>query len=321
MISATIHRKAASHVFCSVLALTVAMLVAMGGPTHTHATGGKQTTFTSPESAVQALIQTVREVDKNGLLVILGSEGKDVIESGDEVADRWDMEQFLKAYDAAHALINNSDGSVALQIGTQEWPFPIPLVKRGGAWHFDTPSGVDEILHRRIGRNELSTIQVCLAIVDAQREYAMQDRSGDGFRTYAENFFSDPGKRNGLYWKTQAGEELSPLGILFLKANKEGYTRKSAEDSPAPYHGYYYRLMYAQGKHAPGDAFDYVVRGKMIGGFAVVAYPADYGNSGVMTFIVNHDGIVHQKDLGPGSEQNAGTMQAYDPDGSWVKVK
>ncbi len=321
MISATVHRKAARRVFCSVLALTVAVLVTMGGPIHTHAAEGKQKTFTSPESAVQALIQAAREADEKGLLAILGPEGEDVIDSGDEVNDRRARERFLSAYDAAYALVNSSDDSVTLQIGTQEWPFTIPIVKQGDVWYFDTPSGVDEILNRRIGRNELSTIQVCLAIVDAQREYAMQDRSGDGFRTYAEKFSSDPGKRNGLYWRAQAGEEPSPLGVLFLDANKEGYTSRTVDDSPAPYHGYYYRLIYSQGKHAPGGAFDYVVQGKLIGGFAVVAYPAEYGNSGVMTFIVNHDDIVYQKDLGPDSEQIAGNLQTYDPDTSWVKVK
>ena len=234
MISATVHRKAASRVFCSVLALTVTVLVTMHGPIHTHATEDKQKTFTSPESAVQALIQATREADKNGLLVVLGPEGEDVIDSGDEVADRRGIEQFLRAYDTAHALVNHADGSVTLQIGTQEWPFPIPLVKHGDAWRFDTASGADEILHRRIGRNELSTIQVCLAIVDAQREYAVQDRDGDGIRAYAEKFASDSGKKNGLYWETRADEEPSPLGVLFLKASQEGYTRRTAEEGPTP---------------------------------------------------------------------------------------
>jgi hypothetical protein len=304
-----------------VLALTVAILVTLYGPIHTHATEGKQQTFASPASAVRALIQAVREADKKALLSIFGPEGEDVMDSGDEVADRRGMELFIKAYDTAHDFANNTNGSVTLQIGTQEWPFPIPLVKREGVWHFDTPSGIDEILNRRIGRNELSTIQVCLAIVDAQQEYAMRDRNGDGFRTYAVKFTSDPGKKNGLYWQARTDEVPSPLGVLFLKASMEGYTRKADEDGPTPYHGYYYRIMTEQGEHAPGGAFDYIVHDRLLGGFAVVAYPAEYGNSGIMTFMVNHDGMVYQKDLGPNSEHIAGNMQMYNPDDSWVKVK
>jgi hypothetical protein len=219
------------------------------------------------------------------------------------VADRQRRETFLTTYDEAHRLVSQPDGSVVLHIGTQSWPSPIPLVKDGEAWRFDTPSGIDEVLNRRTGANELATIQVCLAIVDAQREYAMQDRDGDGLQAYVEQFVSDPGTKNGLYWETQAGEEPSPLGVLFLQASQEGYaTARAADDGPRPYHGYYYRLLRSQGAHASGGAFDYVVRGKMLGGFAVAAYPADYGNSGVMTFLVHHDGVVYQKDLGPDTE-------------------
>jgi hypothetical protein len=262
----------------------------------------------------------VRQANAKGLLEILGPEGQDIIDSGDAVADRQRQEKFLTSYEAAHALVSKPDGSVTLQVGTQEWPFPIPLVKHGEAWRFDTSSGLDEILNRRIGENELSAIQVCLAIVDAQREYAMQDHDGDGLAVYAEKFVSDPGKKNGLYWETQENEAPSPLGALFLKASQEGYSDRPTAGDPRPYYGYYYRLLQSQGEHAPGGAFDYVVRGKMLGGFAVVAYPAEYGNSGVMTFLVNHEGVVYQKDLGPDTEQVASTVQVFDPDSSWEKV-
>ena len=317
MRSATMHRNPAYHVSWGVLAIVAATLYS---PKFAPAAQESQKTFASPDAAVQALIQAARQSDKQGLLEILGPEAEDIIDSGDEVADRQQREKFLTTYDERHTLVSKSDGSIILQVGSQEWPFPIPIVKDGEAWRFDTPSGIDEILNRRIGANELSAMQACLAIVDAQREYAMQDRDGDGLQAYAEKFVSDPGKKDGLYWETQQGEVPSPLGALFLKASQEGYNDTPATGNPRPYYGYYYRLLQSQGEHAPGGAFDYVVQGKMLGGFAVVAYPAEYGNSGVMTFMVNHDGVVYQKDLGPDTEQIAGTMSAFDPDASWEKV-
>jgi hypothetical protein len=270
---------------------------------------------------VQALIQAGRQADTKALQGIFGPEGKNLLDSGDDVADRQHREAFLARYDEAHALVTNPDGSVTLQIGTQEWPFPIPLVKKGKRWRFDTSAGRDELLNRRIGENELSAIQVCLAIVDAQREYAMQDHDGDGLHAYAAKFASDPGAKNGLYWQTQEGEEPSPLGDLLLKASQEGYDYANpAEGGPQPYHGYHYRILQSQGEHAPGGAFDYMMNGKMLFGFAVVAYPADYGNSGIMTFVVNHEGVVYQKNLGPDTAQIASTMSAFDPDDSWAKA-
>lgn len=320
MRSATIPRNLVPHAFCGVLALMAAVLVTLWGQLCAPSAQESQKTFASPEAAVQELIEAVQQADAKGLLEILGPEGEDIIDSGDEVADRQRREKFLTAYEAAHALVSKPDGSVTLQVGTQACPFPIPLVKHREAWRFDTPGGLDEILNRRIGENELSAMQVCLAIVDAQREYAMQDRDSDGLQAYAEKFVSDAGKKNGLYWETQAGEAPSPLGDLFLKGSQEGYTDRPAAGNPRPYYGYYYRLLKSQGERAQGGAFDYVVQGKMLGGFAVVAYPAEYGNSGVMTFLVNHDGVVYQKDLGPDTEQIASTMQVFDPDASWEKA-
>jgi hypothetical protein len=207
-----------------------------------------------------------------------------------------------------------------LIVGKQDWPFPIPLVKKSNTWVFDTEKGKDEILNRRIGDNELYTIQTCLAIVDAQREYAIKDRNRDALLEYAQKFISDPGKRNGLYWEAKQGEPQSPLGPIVSQARSQGYQGKPS-GTPTPYHGYYYRILTAQGKDAAGGAYSYLVKGKMIGGFALVAYPAEYGNSGVMTFIVNHDGKVFQKNLGANTAAIARGMKEYNPDSSWTAVK
>ena len=208
---------------------------------------------------------------------------------------------------------------MVLLVGKDDWPMPIPLVQRGGSWVFDVEQGREEILHRRIGKNELSTIQVVLAIVDAQQDYWRMDIDGDGVREYAQKFRSDPGKKNGLYWKAKAGEEQSPLGPLAAEAKVEGY--KAASAGATPYHGYYYKIITAQGKNASGGAYRYLVKGKMIGGFAVIAAPAQYGNSGVMTFIVNHDGVVYEKDLGKNTIESAKKMNRFDPDKTWAEVK
>lgn len=210
---------------------------------------------------------------------------------------------------------------MVLNIGEKDWPFPVPLVKKGGQWFFDTKAGKEEILNRRIGENELSTVQTLLAIVDAQREYAMNDRDNDGIREYAEKFGSDPGKRNGLYWETPSGEEPSPLGELVADARAEGYRRSGSKQGPIPFHGYYFRILTKQGKHSAGGAFDYVVNNNMIGGFAVVAYPAAYGSSGVMTFMVNHEGVVYEKNLGKNTATTARAMKWFDPDKTWKKVE
>jgi len=211
-------------------------------------------------------------------------------------------------------------------VGKDDFPFPIPIVKKGQLWFFDTQAGKEEILNRRIGRNELSTIQACLAYVDAQREYARRDREAGSLMEYAQRFASSPGKKDGLYWETKEGESPSPLGPLVAQAVKEGYKKKEDEKQAKgqtliPYHGYYYKILKAQGNNAPGGAYDYVVKGKMIGGFAMVAYPAQYGVSGVMTFVVNHDGVVYEKDLGKETEKIASAMKKFDPDKTWKKAE
>ena len=213
------------------------------------------------------------------------------------------------------------EAKLILIVGQNDWPFPIPIVGQDGKFVFDTAAGKEEILNRRIGRNELYTIQVMLAVVDAQREYAMKDNDQDGLLEYAQKFRSDPGKKNGLFWRTKEGEEPSPLGALVAQARQEGYFEKEPTEGPSPYHGYFYRMLTAQGANANGGEFDYIVNGKMIGGFAIVAYPAEYGNSGVMTFIVNHDGVVYQKDLGEDAEKEARAMKRFDPDKTWTKAQ
>ena len=280
----------------------------------------KQKGFASAEEAVKVAVTAARNNDDKELIAIFGPSSKDLLFSGDAVEDKQRRERFLKAFDEKNSLVSE-EGGMILVVGANDWPFPIPLVKKGEVWSFDTIKGREEILNRRIGENELSTIQTMLAIVDAQREYAMKDLDGDGILEYAEKFRSDAGKKDGLFWVTKEGEEPSPLGDLVAGARAEGYTKAGTKDKPMPLHGYYFRLLKAQGKNAAGGAFDYVVKGQMIGGFAVIASPAKYGNSGVMTFLVNHDGVVYQKDLGKNTEKAAKAIKKFDPDKTWVKAQ
>ena len=280
----------------------------------------KQRTFASPEEAVEALVTALRSNDVNALEAIFGPGSRTLFISGDPVEDQSGRERFLKFYDEKNRLEETAD-KVFLSVGDDDWPLPIPIVKRDALWRFDAKEGMDEILARRIGRNELSVIQVCLAYVDAQREYAIEDRDTDGLLEYAQKFRSDPGKKNGLYWNVKEGEEQSPLGPLFAVAHEKGYTAKQSGGKPVPYHGYYYRILKAQGKNAPGGAYDYMVNGQMIGGFALVAYPAKYASSGIMTFIINHDGVVYEKDLGDNTENAVLAMKLFNPDGTWKKVE
>jgi hypothetical protein len=248
---------------------------------------------------------------------VLGKKGRDVISSGDAVADRAARHRFLAAYNANHT-VDESGDKATLIVGDNDWPFPIPLVKTNDRWSFDTAAGLEEILRRRIGRNELSAIQVCLGYVQAQNDYASLDPAGLGPHAYAQRILSSPGKKDGLYWPSAAGEQPSPLGEFAAEASAEGY---KAGQARIPYHGYYYRILKRQGPGAEGGAYNYVVNGKMIGGFALLAYPAQYGNSGIMTFMVNQDGEVLQKDLGPRITEIARKITEYAPDGTWKKVE
>lgn len=300
-------------------ALTVMLTLPFGCCRSFRSNGEEQKTFASSEQAVNEFIIALRRDDENALKTIFGPEADELLASGDPVSDRYRRQQLVEAYENRHTLEPDGD-SLILVVGEKEWPFPIPLVKQGEKWIFDTAEGKEEMLDRRIGRNELNTIQVMEAIVDAQREYARRDYDGDGLTEYAQQFRSDPGTKNGLYWPTDDTEEPSPLGSLVAQAKAQKYLINGLPQTPQPYHGYYYKILTAQGPNASGGQYDYIVKGKMIGGFAVIAYPAEYGNSGVMTFIVNHDGKVYQKDLGENTEELAADMELFDPDQTWSAV-
>jgi hypothetical protein len=273
--------------------------------------------FASFEEAGSALVDALRSGDQKALVAILGDQGKALVSSGDAVSDRRSRERFVAEYDDKHHF-EAGGGKVVLVVGRDDFPLPIPIVPDGPSWRFDTAAGKEEILNRRIGLNELNTIQVCLAYVDAQREYYARDPDRDAVLQYAQKFASSPGKRDGLYWPSKPDEPPSPLGLLVARARAEGYSRRSAQ--PVAYWGYYFRILTAQGKDAPGGAYSYLAHGQMMGGFALVAYPAQYGVSGVMTFVVNHDGVVYQKDLGPKSAVIARQMKTFNPDSSWKKA-
>jgi hypothetical protein len=274
--------------------------------------------FASPDEAGAALIEAAKSGDQNAVLAIFGPEAKELVSSGDSVEDKAAIDGFVAAYPVMHRWRNMVDGAQVLLVGADNFPFPIPLKKNAsGQWFFDTAAGKDEILSRRIGRNELAVIDICGALVDAQAEYFSQVHDGGSAKQYAVKFISDSGQQNGLYWESPEGQPRSPLGPMAAFATDEGYTVKA--DAHA-FHGYHFRILKKQGSHAPGGAKDYVVDGKMVGGFAFVAYPAEYGNSGVMTFIINQDGVLLQKDLGTTTKETATAMAEFDPDPSWTVV-
>lgn len=302
----------------SLVALLAVAVAAQDAPA---AAKAKQKTFASPEEAVQALVGALEKGKNSEISAIFGPGSESVVSSGDEVRDRSEREKFLAAYAEKHSLEKKGDGTVVLLVGIDDWPLPIPIVKERSAWRFDTESGKEEVLNRRIGANELRTIDVLHAYVEAQREYAGKDRDGDRVYAYAQRIKSSPGKKDGLYWKAEEGGEASPFGPLAAEAAREGYQGKSGGGKPVPYHGYHFRILTAQGKNAPGGRYSYLVNGKMILGFAMVAYPASYGASGIMTFLVNQEGVVYQKDLGKGTAKKAAAIREYDPDKSWKKVE
>jgi hypothetical protein len=286
--------------------------------------GSSQRTFATPEDALNAVVSAMRDNHSQELLSIFGPDSDDLLFSGDPVDDQQTLDRFLAAYDEKHTLVPNDDkSSMTIVVGNDDWPMPIPIVKdKSGKWFFDTAEGKDEVITRRIGRNELAVIEVCKAICDAQREYAQRDPNHTGMGEYARKFISDPGTTNGLYWPTKDSEKESPLGEAVAQAQAEGYT--TAEHSSAslrPYHGYLYRILTAQGKDAPGGAMDYIMNGKFIGGYAIVAWPVDYGSSGIMTFMTNYKGEVMQKDLGESTDKLAREMKEYNPDASWKKAE
>jgi len=278
-----------------------------------------QKDFATPDAAVALLADAVKANDQKTLQEIFGKHGSSLLDSGDKSVDKKNRDDFIKAYEQSHHLVYVGETRAELQIGDNQWSLPIPLVSNKGRWKFDTTSGKEEIMYRRIGRNELATIQVCLAIVDAEREYASQDWDGDGLLKYAAKFVSAPGKKDGLYWESKEGEPLSPLGPLLAAAARDGYKKTSGKQPLENYHGYLYRILTSQGDAASGGSYDYSVNGKLIGGFAVVAYPAHYGSSGIMSFIINHDGVVYEKDLGKDTAKVASSLNTFNPDASWKK--
>jgi hypothetical protein len=276
-----------------------------------------QEAFKTPDEAASALVSAAKAGDMKALATVLGPDGDAIVSSGDLVADATTRQKFVAAYDVKHAITVEGDNKAIMVIGEEDYPLPIPLVRKDGMWRFDTVAGREEILARRIGKNELDAIQSCLAYVDAQNDYAAKDRTGAGTGVYAQRIVSSPGKKDGLYWPTAQGEEPSPLGELVAEATAQGYRIGGGR---APFHGYYFKVLTKQGAAAPGGELEYVVHDKMIGGFALVAYPAQYRNSGVMTFIVSHSGIVFQKNLGPNTTKLAERMTSFNPDKTWQKV-
>lgn len=284
------------------------------------AAGNAQTTFASPEEAGKALVAAAKSGDQNTVLAIFGPNSKDVIYTGDAAQDKEIVEAFVSAYQVMNRWRKLDDKTQMLLIGADNFAFPIPLKKNNaGQWYFDTAAGKDEILARRIGRNELAAIEVCGALADAQKEYFSQRHDGVRKKTYALKFISDKGKENGLYWDSPDGTPRSPLGPLVAFATSEGYD--VGRNSHEPFHGYYFRMLHRQGTHAQDGAKDYVVDGKMVNGFAFLAYPAEYGKSGIMTFIINQQGVVYQKNLGNNTTETASSIDDFDPDDSWSLVR
>ena len=288
-------------------------------PTQAKAAAQIQASYASPQQAAKALFEAIKSHDVKSIYKVLGPGSANLIYTGDEVADQVMHDKFVAAYEQSLKIEMDSDTKATLVLGNNEWPFPFPLVKGSKGWQFDAKAGAEELVNRRVGENELFTIRFCLAFGDAQREYAEQDRNGDGLLEYAQRFRSNEGKQDGLYWPSKQGEPDSPFGPLVSSAVTEGYTAERS--TPLPFHGYYYRILTAQGKDAPGGAYDYLVNGHMIGGFALIAYPSRWGASGVMTFMCSHEGTVYQKDLGADTPEIAGKITRFDPGAGWTRVE
>ncbi len=305
-------RRHFSALILSAFALSLGLFVP-----RTFAQQGNEKTFASPGDAVLAIYNAVKSGDQQTLNAILGSNAGQVLHTGDEVADKKMATDFIRRYDQMHRVVIEPDQTATLYVGAENWPMPIPIAKNSsGAWYFDTESGMKEILFRRIGANENDAIDVLHTLVDAQREYASSVQESDKAKHYALKFVSDEGKHNGLYWKTSDNEPPSPIGPLLVDAAGQGYNIQQGKQTP--FHGYYYRMLTAQGAAAKGGARNYLVNGELVRGFAFVAYPAEYRNSGVMTFIVNQDGVVYEKDLGQDTERLGAAMSEYNPDKTWA---
>jgi Protein of unknown function (DUF2950) len=301
--------------------MSIFALLVCGLLTASHVLAGESAVpqlFSSPAAAAAALATAAKNSNMDTLGSILGSDAKEILSSGDPVADKNAREKFAAKYNEMHRLAFDSQGRVILYVGAENWPLPIPLVKQHGGWVFDTASGEKELLYRRIGQNELFTIRVFDDLANAQREYASEVRESGGITQFAQKILSDAGEHNGLYWPVAEGAPESPIGPLIAKATAEGYKKESS--ALIPFHGYYYKVLTRQGKNAPGGAKNYMVAGKMTKGFAFLAYPAEYRSSGVMTFMINQDGVIVQKDLGTDTTTIASELSEYNPDRGWEQV-
>lgn len=298
----------------SKLGVLAVLALAVSIPSLSAAQQTGQKTFGSAGEASHALAKAVQSDDQPALLSILGPDSKDIISSGDPAEDKSNREEFVRKFKQMHRLVNEPDGTTTLYIGAENWPTPIPLMHKGNAWYFDTPAGKKEVLYRRIGKNELAVIQVCREVVDAEKEYYSQPHDGESQQQYAERLSSDPGKHNGLYWETSAGQKESPIGPLVAAAATDGNSG-NPEQKPQPFMGYYFRILTEQ-KTSKGS-HSYMVDGKMTGGFALLAYPAQYRSSGVMTFLVDQNGVVYEKDLGARTATVVQKLTRYERDASW----
>jgi hypothetical protein len=306
-------------VYIVALLFCVVLIVAGSIPTMAAAS---QKLFSTPEDALKGLVEAVKINDKAALDQIFGPSSKDLL-SGDAVQDAVEAEEFARHVAEKTGLVKENDSKVIISIGNENWPFPIPLVKTNGQWFFDAEAGKEELLNRRIGEDELTAILVCRTYVKAQREYVLKDWDGDGILAYAQKLRSDPGKKNGLFWRHAPGEPISPLGELVAQARMAGYTKEKSlfKEQPIPFHGYYFKILTRQGKNAPGGKYNYIINGNMVAGFALVAFPSNWGKSGVMTFIVNQQGKVYEKNLGPDTLKMIQHVDTYDPDKKWTAVK
>jgi hypothetical protein len=307
------------YTFSMVILMTSIATSALSAAPETEA-ADKGQGFASPEEAEKALVDAARDNDKNKVSVLFGNQHAQLFSSGDDVEDANNRAEFLKMAEQKSSIENQQADKAILHFGQNDWAFPVPVVNNGGQWRFDAEQGKQEILNRRIGRNELNTLAVMRGYVEAQYEYAAIDRDGDGVGEFATKLRSEPGKFDGLYWEAASGQPESPLGPLVAEAKAVGYKAKGNADSTTPFHGYLYKILTRQGDNVPGGKYDYIINGNMIAGFALVAFPAVYGSSGIMTFVVNHRGKIYQKNLGPKTAELALAMKAYDPDSSWEAV-
>lgn len=273
--------------------------------------------FSDPDEAARGLLEAVKSGKTNQLIDVFGSQAAELLSSGDDVEDQNNRKEFAALAEEKMRVDMLGEDKAIMHVGNTDWPFPIPIVKKGDDWRFDVEQGREEVLNRRIGRNELSAVSAIRGYVEAQFDYAGMDRDDDGVSEYAQKLRSEPGKFDGLFWEAAEGQPQSPLGPLFAQAKAEGYKARGVNEGPSPYHGYYYRILTRQGGNAPGGKYNYIINGNMIAGFGLVAFPAHYGASGIVTFVVNHQGKIYQKDLGSETLEVVEKLQEYDPDSTW----